>query len=47
MTLAAFLTAQLMPFADEHLREDVAPGAEGDQAALQDGDFVPGQTNAG
>jgi hypothetical protein len=33
--------------ADEHLREDVAPGAEADQAALQEGNFLPGQTNAG
>jgi hypothetical protein len=32
--------------ADKHLRDDVAPAVEDDEAPGQDG-FVPGQTNAG
>ncbi|RDV09478.1 hypothetical protein DXK94_13950 [Arthrobacter sp. RT-1] len=33
--------------ADEHLREDIAPGSGEEQAASPDGHFLPGQTNAG
>ncbi|NUS36006.1 MAG: hypothetical protein HOQ04_06030 [Pseudarthrobacter sp.] len=32
---------------DEHLRQDVAPGSEGEAKDSQDGQFAPGQTNAG
>jgi hypothetical protein len=32
---------------DEHLRQDVAPGSEGEAQDPQDGQFAPGQTNAG
>ncbi|GAB5080730.1 hypothetical protein [Arthrobacter sp. AD-310] len=33
--------------ADEHLRQDVAPGREAKSQDPQDGQFAPGQTNAG
>ncbi|BCW56215.1 MULTISPECIES: hypothetical protein [unclassified Arthrobacter] len=32
---------------DEHLRQDVAGGSEGEAQDPQDGQFSPGQTNAG
>lgn len=32
---------------DEHLRQDVAPDAEGGAEDVQEKEFLPGQTNAG